>query len=166
MLLLSVPLNFVTGFKLKLIHILLIKSIRSIFIHLWFSLVCRAVTAHRNKFFLWYLHNRSAVSKANFKQPNNRCKMYPELVKRLYAIPSFLKDSILVTFGILEILFSTKVHFISSFKWLLRPCILLLIKQRCLLWKPKCWWVGSSLPALFSRTNADLYETHLNSEDG
>ena len=38
--------------------------------------------------------------------------MYPELVKRLYAIPSFLKDSILVTFGILEILFSTKVHII------------------------------------------------------
>lgn len=110
--LLSVPLNFVTGFKLKLIHIPLIKSIRSIFIHLWFSLVCRAVIAHRNKFFLWYLHNRSAVSKANFKQPNNRCKMYPELVKRLYAIPSFLKDSILVTFGILEILFSTKVHII------------------------------------------------------
>lgn len=60
----------------------LIESIRSSFIHLWFSLVCAAAFAHRNQFFPWYLHS---ISKANFKQLRNCCKRFMELVKLAYA---------------------------------------------------------------------------------
>ena len=64
----SVPLqllvNFVSGFRLKLMHISLIVSIRS---NLTYLHGCAAAIVHRNHFFCLYQQNKSSESKVMFR---------------------------------------------------------------------------------------------------
>ena len=58
----------------------------------WFSASCTAAIVHRNHFFLSYQQNKSAESKAKFRQASNHCKRVLEAAKLAYATKT--KESI------------------------------------------------------------------------
>ena len=58
----------------------------------WFSATCAAAIVHRNHFFCLYQQNKSAESKAKFRQASNRCKRVLEAAKLAYATKT--KESI------------------------------------------------------------------------
>ena len=84
--LLLLLVNFVSGFRLELIYILLIISIRSHLTHSspWFSAACAAAKVHRNHFFCLYQQNKSE-SKVKFRQSSNCCKRVLKAAKLAYA---------------------------------------------------------------------------------
>ena len=75
--------NFVIGFKLELMYISLIVSIRPSLTweSPWFSVVRAAAIVHRNHFFRLYQQNQSSEPKVKFIQASNHCKRVPEAVK-------------------------------------------------------------------------------------
>ena len=67
--------SIVNGFRLKLMYIYLILSIRSSLNHLlWFSAACAAAIDHRNHFFCLFQQNKCSESKITFRQVSNCCK--------------------------------------------------------------------------------------------
>ena len=85
--------NFVSGFRLELMYISLIGSIRSSLTHLHvFSAACAAAVVHRNHFFRLCQKDKFSDSKIKFRQASNRCKRVLEAAKLAYA--SKTKDSI------------------------------------------------------------------------
>ena len=89
--------NFVSGFRLELMYISLIVSIRS------------NLTNPHNYFFRLYQKNKSSGSKVKFRQASNHYKRVLEAVKLAYATKA--KSSLLPrnlafgTFGELPIMF-------------------------------------------------------------
>ena len=93
----SVPLlllvNFVSGFRLELMYISLIVSIRSNLTHLpWLSEACAAAIVHRNHFFRLHQQNKSSESKVKFREASNCCKRILEAAKLAHATKT--KESI------------------------------------------------------------------------
>ena len=107
-----------SGFRLELMYISLIINIRSNLTNLHcFQLLVQMV--QRNHFFLLYEQGKSSESKAKFTQAGNTCIRVLEAAKLAYADEK--KESITFqklapfqklpeTFGILSIVFSTKVN--------------------------------------------------------
>ena len=59
---------FVSGLRLELMYISLIKNIMSSLFHLHgFQLLVLLVVVHRNHLFCWYQHNKSCESKVKFR---------------------------------------------------------------------------------------------------
>ena len=85
--LLMLLVNFLNGFRLKLMYISLIVSVRSNLIHLHgFLAACAAVIVHRNHFFCLYQQNESSESKVKLRQASsNHCKRALEAAKLDYA---------------------------------------------------------------------------------
>ena len=91
--LLLLPVNFVSGFRLELMYISLIESVRSSLTHLHvFSAACAAAIVHRNHFFRLCQKDKFSDSKIKFRQASNRCKRVLEAAKLAYANKT--KDSI------------------------------------------------------------------------
>ena len=106
-LLLLLVVNFVSGSRMKLIHISLIINIRSrISKPIWFPTACAAV-AHENFFLCFRQQNKSYASKLKFRQGGNYYKRIPEAVHLAYTNKRNLGW---VTFGKLLRLFSGKVN--------------------------------------------------------
>ena len=85
--------NFVSGFRLELMYISLIESVRSSLTHLHvFSAACAAAIVHRNHFFRLCQKDKFSDSKIKFRQASNRCKRVLEAAKLAYANKT--KDSI------------------------------------------------------------------------
>ena len=85
--LLLLPLvNFMSGFRSKLLYISLIVSIR-------LSLTaCATAIVHKNHFFRLYKQNKSSKSKVKFIQASTRCKIVLQAAK--HAISNKAKESI------------------------------------------------------------------------
>ena len=85
--LLLLLVNFVSGFRLELMYISLIVSIRLSLTHSspWFSAAYAAAIVHRNHFFCLYQQNKSSESKVKFRQASNCCKRLVEAAKLSYA---------------------------------------------------------------------------------
>ena len=105
--------NFVSGFRLEMMCIFLIVSVKP---HSspWFSAACTAAIVHRNYFFCLYQQNKSSesnessdrleiVAKGFLKQP----KLHMLLNQKSLSLP---RNFVLRTFGKLLIMFSTKVN--------------------------------------------------------
>ena len=81
--------HFMSGFRLELMYISLILSIRLSLTH---PHACAAAIVHRNHFFLLYQQNKSSEPKVKFRQASNRCKRVLEAAKLAYATKT--KESI------------------------------------------------------------------------
>ena len=96
-----------------------------------------SVIFHRNHFFHFYQQNKSSESKVKFGQASNCCKRVLEAAKHTYATktsPSLPRNLALRTFGVLLIVFSTKVNLLYLlYSTDCRCCLLHLIKQKYLL---------------------------------
>ena len=80
--LLLMLLNFVSGFRLKLMYVSLIIDTRSSPIHIYFfQLLCFAAIAQRNHYLHLYQQNKSSKSKLKFRQASNHCKRVLEAAK-------------------------------------------------------------------------------------
>ena len=77
--------NFASRFRLELMFISPIKSVRSSVTHPWFSAACAAAIVHRNHFFHLHGKDKSSKSKATFRQASSLCKRVLEAAKRAYA---------------------------------------------------------------------------------
>ena len=78
--------NFVRRFRLELMYISLIESIRPGLIHLYgFQLLGAAAIVHRNHFFRLYQKDRSSYSKVKIRQVSNCCKRVFEAAELAYA---------------------------------------------------------------------------------
>ena len=128
--LLLLLVNFVSGFRLELMYISLIESIRSSFTHFHgFQLLVPLPQFIEITF-------ESFESKVRFRQASNCCKRILEVAKLAYAnktkesIASQKLDS--QTFGKFLIVFSTKVNLLYFlYSMIQRCCLLHLIKQYC-----------------------------------
>ena len=89
--LLLLLMNFVSAFKLELMYVYLIVSIRWNSSP-WFSAAWVAAIAHRNHSFRLYQHNKSSESKVKFIRASNHCKRVLEATKLTYATKT--KESI------------------------------------------------------------------------
>ena len=98
----------------------------------WYSASCAAAIVHRNYFFCLYQKDKSSDSKVKFRQTSNHCKKVLETAKLAYANK---KSPLLpVSFGKLQIVFSTKVNLLYLLYSKGGSCYLLhLIKQNFLL---------------------------------
>ena len=85
--LLLLLVNFVSGFNLELMYIILILSIRLRYLapSSWFSAAFSAARVHRNHFFCLLQQNKPSESKIKFQQANNHCKRVLEAAKLAYA---------------------------------------------------------------------------------
>ena len=84
--LLLLLVNFASGFRLKLMHISFLVSIRASLTHLHgFHLLLLLAIVHKNHFLCLYQQNKSSESKVKLKQTSNRCKRVPEAAKLAYA---------------------------------------------------------------------------------
>ena len=77
--------NFVSMFRLELMSVSLIVSIRLSLSHLWFSAACAAAIVHRNHFFCLYQQNKSSDSKVRFRQAIVHYERLLEAAKLAYA---------------------------------------------------------------------------------
>ena len=78
--------NFVSGFRLELMYISLIESIRSTLIHLHgFQLLVLKIEIYRNHFFCLCQKDKFSESKVKFRQASNRCERVFEAAKLAYA---------------------------------------------------------------------------------
>ena len=108
--LLLLLMNFVSGFRLELMYMSLIVSIRSSLTHWfpYFSAACAAAIVHRNHFFRLHQQNK----KVKFRQASNRCKRVLEAAKLNMLIkqksPLLPRNFALGIFGELPIVLSTK----------------------------------------------------------
>ena len=85
--------NFVSGFRLELIYISLIESVKSNLTHLHgFQLLVLLPQFIEITFFHLYQQNKSSESKVKFRQASNRCKRVLEAAKLVYATKT--KESI------------------------------------------------------------------------
>ena len=123
----------------------------------WFWAACAAVIAHRNHFFRLYQQKKSSESKVKFRQASNRCKRVLKAAKLAYATKT--KGSIfsqkLGSWDFWQIANSvqTKVNLLYLLYSMARMCcLLLLIKQNCLL---KIW--SENLRTLILMTRVSLY---------
>ena len=78
--LLLLAVNFVSGFRLAMMHISLIVTIRSSLTHLR-----AAAIVYKNHFFHLYKQIKSSECKVKFRQASNHCKSFPEAAKIAYA---------------------------------------------------------------------------------
>ena len=130
--------NFVSGFRLELMHIALIGNIRSSPIHLHsFQLLCCCLV-HRNHLFRLCQREKPSDSKVKFRQASNHCKRFLKLPNLHLLIkqksPLLPRSLALVTSGELLIVFSTKVDLLYLlYSTVGRFCLLHLIKQNCML---------------------------------
>ena len=137
LLLLLLLVYFCNGFKLDLMYISLIVSIRSSLTHLLiFSCLC-CCHSYRNHFLVFYQQNKCAKSIAKFRRASNRCKRVLEAAKRAYAnkikSQSMHKNLPVWTFDELPVLFSTKVNPLYLLCSMAQGCCLFRqIKQNCL----------------------------------
>ena len=85
--LLLLLMNFVSGFRLKLMYASPIQNITSSLthIHLLTHAPCRAAIVHRNHFFCLYQKDKSSDFKVKFRQVSNHCKRVLEAAKLAYA---------------------------------------------------------------------------------
>ena len=84
--LLLLLVNFVSGFRLELMDISLIVSIRSSLTHFHgFSAACAAAIVHRDYFFCLYQQNKYSEPKVKFRQASNCCKSVLEAAKLAYG---------------------------------------------------------------------------------
>ena len=91
--LLLLLVNFVSGFRLELMYISLIVSIRSSLTHLHdFQMLVLLSQFIEIIFFHLYQQNKSSESKVKFRQANNVCKRVLEAPKLAYATKT--KESI------------------------------------------------------------------------
>ena len=88
--LLLLLVNYEGGFRLELMYISLIVSIRSNLTHFYgFQLpVLLPYIVHRNHFFRLYQQKKSSESKVKFRQTSCHCKRVLEAAKLAYAIKS------------------------------------------------------------------------------
>ena len=123
--LLLLLVNLVTGFRLELMYISLMVSIRSnLTSSPWFSAVCAGAIVHRNHFFRLYQQKQSSKSKAKFRQASNDCKRAVEA-----AYTNKTKESITSQkCGSWGILWINLLHLLYLKAW--RCCCLHLIKQK------------------------------------
>ena len=129
--LLLLLVNFVSGFRLELMYISLIVSIRS---SPRFSDTCDVTIFHRNHLFHLYQQNKSSKSIVKFKQASIRCTMVLEAAKLPHATKTEEFITSHITIGELLIVFSIKVNLLYSLYLMDRTCCLLhLIKQNNLL---------------------------------
>ena len=78
--LLLLPVYYVTGIKLELMNISLIVNINSNFTHLHgFQLPLLTAIAYKNHFFCLYQQNKSPESKAKVRQASNHCNWFLKL---------------------------------------------------------------------------------------
>ena len=78
--------NFVSGFRLELMYISLIESIRSSLIHLHgFQLLVLKIEIYRNHFFCLCQKDKFSESKVKFRQASNRFKRVLEAAKLAYV---------------------------------------------------------------------------------
>ena len=155
--------NFVSGFRLELMHIALIGNIRSSPIHLHsFQLLCCCLV-HRNHLFFnfkvkkqvislnqaaakelnqaaaaLYQREKPSDSKVKLRQASNHCKRFLKLPNLHLLIkqnsPLLPRSLALVTSGELLIVFSTKVNLLYLlYSTVGRFCLLHLIKQNFML---------------------------------
>ena len=82
--LLLLLVNFVSGFRLEMMYISLIKNIRSSLIHLH-SAACAPAIVQRNHFFRLHQMDKSSDSKSTFRQTTNCWKRVLEAAKLAYA---------------------------------------------------------------------------------
>ena len=127
--LLLLLVNFVSGFRLELMYISLIRSITSRLTH---------IHGLQQQLFCFYQKDKSSESKVKFRQASNHCKRVLEAVKLAYAHKT--KESItckkLDSWDIWQI--SNSVLNKVTLLYLLysvaqRCCHLYLIKQNCFL---------------------------------
>ena len=83
--LLLLLVNFVSEFRLELMYIFRIVSIRSSLTHPWFSAACTAAIVHRNHLFCLYQQNKSSESKVKVRQTCNLYERVLEAAKLAYA---------------------------------------------------------------------------------
>ena len=157
--LLLLLVNFVSGFRLELMYISLIVSIRS---SPRFSDTCDVAIFHRNHLFHLYQQNKSSKSIVKFKQASIRCTIVLEAAKLPYATKTEEFITSHITIGELLIVFSIKVNLLYFLYLMDRMCCLLhLIKQNNLLKifskNSKLDASGISLPIFPSRTNLKLH---------
>ena len=78
--------NSVSGFRLELMYISLIKNDK-VNPHWcpWFSAACAAAIVHRNHLLCLYQKDKSSDSKVKFREVSNRCKRVLEATKLAYA---------------------------------------------------------------------------------
>ena len=104
----------------------------------WFSVACPAAIVHRNHFFCLHQQNKNSGSKVKFRQAIIVAKGFLKLPNLHMLLkqknPSLPRNLVLGTFGELLIVFSTKVNLLYLlYSTARRCCLLLLIKQNCLL---------------------------------
>ena len=137
--LLLLLVNFVSGFMLELMYVSLIVSIRSSFTHLHgFEQLVLLSKLIEIIFFVCTNRKKSSESKVKFRQASNRCKRVLKAAKLAYATKT--KGSIfsqkLGSWDFWQIANSvqTKVNLLYLLYSMARMCcLLLLIKQNCLL---------------------------------
>ena len=134
--LLLMLVNFASRFRLELMYISPIKSVKSSVTHPWFSAACAAAIVHRNQFFHLHGKDKSSKSKVTFRQASSLCKRVLQAAKRAYANktkkPSLPRNLALGTFGELRMVFLTKVNLVYLLYSIARRCCPLhLIKQNC-----------------------------------
>ena len=78
------PMNFVSGFRLELMYIPHRKYQVKPHSSSWFSAACAAAIAHTDHVFCLYQQNKSPESKVKFRQASNRCKRALEAAKLAY----------------------------------------------------------------------------------
>ena len=84
--LLLLLVNFVSGFRLKLMNISHVVSIRvKPLLSPSFSAACAAAIVYRNHFFCLYQQIKSFKSKVKFRQAVNHCKRVLEAAKLAYV---------------------------------------------------------------------------------
>ena len=84
--LLLLPVYYVTGIKLELMNISLIVNINSNFTHLHgFQLPLLTAIAYKNHFFCLHQQNKSPESKAKVRQASNHCNWVLEAAKLAYV---------------------------------------------------------------------------------
>ena len=132
--LLLLVVNFESGFRLELIHIFSnCKYQAKPHSSPWFSAACATAIIHRNNFFHLYQQNKSSESKVKFRQASNCCKRVLDVLRK-QKNPSLPRNLVLGIFPKLLPVFSKKInllYFLYLTLW--RCCLLLLIKQNCLL---------------------------------
>ena len=85
-------MNFVSGFRLKLLFIPHRKYQIISPLSAWFSANCAAAMVHRNHFFCLYQQNKSSESKVKFRDGSNRCKRFLGAGKLGYAAKTKVRN--------------------------------------------------------------------------
>ena len=130
--------NFVSGFRLELMYIFLIISLRSSLTHLHdFQQLMLLPQLIEIIFFVC----TSRINLLNLKESSGSLVIVAKEFLKLPNLhmplkqksPSLPRNLVLGTFGELLIVFSTKVNLLYLYSTAQRCCLLLLIKQNCLL---------------------------------